>query len=181
MSDDGDVIRIGRGVPTGTPPTPQSAGPGRRTTLLLISAGVLVGLGLAVFLVFGRSLFGPDQAGPLPQVPMATPTGPNLKVLDEQATCVLVVPVATDSAKAVAAVVADANTADWPKMQKTHDDLKMIADIAAPELRDDINQQAATLAQLLSLSRTGGRMTFELNDFKASGLRIGARCNKYAS
>lgn len=176
-----DVTRIGRGVPGGTRPTPEAEPPKRRTTALLVSGGVVVGLGLAVLLVFGRSLFGVVQAGSPPQVPMPAVSSPSAKVLDEQATCVLLVPVATDAATVVSAVIANPNNADWAKVQKTYDDLKLISDMAAPELRDDIGQTTATLAQLLSLSRTGGKMTFDMTDFKAAGLRIGARCAKYAN
>lgn len=150
--------------------------------MLLVAGGMFVGLGLAVVLVFGGSIFGASKAGQPPaQVPMPAASTQNHKVLDEQATCVLLIPVAKDGTDLVTSVITDPNKADWAKVQKTHDDLKLIADIAAPELRDDINQQAAMLATLLSLSRTGGKLTIDTVDYKASGLRIGARCYKYAS
>lgn len=150
--------------------------------MLLVAGGVAIGLGLAAFIVFGRGLFGSSgQAGPPPQVPMPAASTPNLKVLDEQATCVLAVPAAQEGLNAVREVIADPNKADWAKVQKAHDNLKLIADMADPTMRDDINQQAALLSQLLSLSRTGGKMSFDMDDYKAAGLRLSARCMRYAS
>lgn len=169
MNDD-SVTRIGRGVPVAPPPAPGP--PRRRAAWFLVAAGVFVGVGLAG-LLFRDEIFGRP-------VPMPVASTPSLKVLDEQATCVLVVPVARDGAQLVLDATRNPDTVDWLKMQKAHDDLVAIAPIAAPTLRDDITQQAATLSQLLSLSRSGGKLTFEFTAFKESGLRIGARCDRYA-
>ncbi len=139
---------------------------------------MFLGLGVAALLIFSESIFGtaPPATAPMPSTP-------SLKVLDVRGTCVLLVPVATDGANAVKDLAAapDGSKVDWPKVQKTHDDLKLIAEVAAPELRDDIGQQAALLSQLLSMKRTGTNMTLNLNDFRTSGLRIGARCAEFAS
>lgn len=135
---------------------------------------------VAVLLLLKGPLFGGSDA--VQQVPMPSVSGRDLKALDVPATCAALVPVATDSANAVRALAdrPDGSTVDWSLVQKTHDELNLIAEVAAPELRDDITQQAALLGQLLVMKRTGNNMTLNLEDFRASGLRIGLRCKPYA-
>lgn len=176
-----DVTRIGRGVPIPAQPEQPTVSPRRRQPLLIALAAVFVGVGVVAGLFFTGVIGRGGTAAPPPQVPMPAPSSASLRVLDEQATCVLLVPAATDAGHLTLAVVSDPNKADWAKVQKTYDNLTLIAAMSSPELRDDANQIAAMLSQLLSLSRTGGKMTFDMSDFKSAGLRIGARCAKYAS
>lgn len=141
-----------------------------------------MGVGIAAGLFFTGVIGGHETAAAPPaQVPMPAASSPNLKVLDERGACVLLVPAVTDGGNLAFAVVTDPNTADWPKVQKTYDNLTLIAAMSPPELRDDVNQISAMLSQLLAMSRTGGTMTFDMSDFKSAGLRIGARCSKYAT
>lgn len=149
--------------------------------MLLLLAGLVIGVGVAGVLFAPKIFAARPSAAPPAQAPM--PSSPSLKVLDVKGTCVLLVPVAQDGANAVLALAAkpDGSTIDWAKVQKTHDDLRLIAEVAAPELRDDIGQQAALLSQLLSMKKTGTNMTLDLDDFRTSGLRIGARCAEFAS
>lgn len=175
-----DVTRIGRGVPTSSRPEPAAAPSSRRPQPLLIAlAAVFIGVGLAAGLYF-TGVIGPNAAPP-PQVPMPIASSPDLKVLDERAACVLLVPVVTDAGNLAFGALADPNKADWPKVQQTYDNLKLMAAMSPAELRDDVGQISTMLLQLLTMSRTGGTMTFDTGDFKSAGLRIGARCAKYAS
>lgn len=170
-----DVTRIGR-PPQAPPPAPELK---RRKELLILLAGLVLGVA-AAGIYFGARLLNREPDA-VPQVPM--PSGPNFKVLDVPATCVLLIPIAKDGADAVTAMVQhpDGSTVDWAKVDKAIRDLNLTKEVAAPELHDDIGQQAATLSQLASMRKTGVNMTLDLTAFRSSGLRIGARCGQYAN
>lgn len=172
------MIRIGR-PPQGPPPAPEPPKRRRKELTIALAAGIVLGVAVAG-VYFGVRLFNREPAAASPPPQVAMPSMPSFKVLDVPATCVLLIPPAKDAAEAVTALAKkpDGSTVDWVKVEKAVRDLNLTKEVAAPELRDDIGQQAALLSQLLAMKRTGTNMTLDLNDFRASGLRIGARCGQ---
>lgn len=162
----------------------QTAQPGRRRPRLLLVTALAVGLAgalIALGTLAPRLLNGLDDAGSAAS-PAPSPV-PSRANLGEHATCVLLIPTATDGANQMAAVAKqpDMSTVDWPKLRKTIKDLETAKDMAPPEMVDDIEGQIKPLEHLLALGEGTGKGRLELDEFRASGLRLAGRCAKYAS
>lgn len=174
-----ELIRIGK------PPQAPAQKPWarRRQGLLFTSAGVFIGVAVAVVFVISGRLQDGAPASSLPDSAWSVSPTPTLKPLDVHGACVLLLPTLQSGADAVRDLAAapDGSRVDWPELDKTVADLKTIAAVTPQDLRDDVGQQIATLSAFLDMRATGSNMTVDLMDFRASGLRLAARCAPYAS
>jgi hypothetical protein len=114
---------------------------------------------------------------------LASVTPPARVPLGEQASCIRLVPAATDGTAAIRAIVQqpDGSTVDWPNLRETITELKDIRGVAPPTLTADIDSQLKALEHLLALGEGHGRGRLELDAYRAAGLRIADRCGRYAS
>jgi hypothetical protein len=180
------------------PQPPES--PKRRRTGLIIGAiaGVLVLMGLtaaaAVALTNGgdkKAATASASAAPAITATTAAATTPAAAAttipppppLDERTVCIMLVPTAQDAVDVVLAMAShpDGTTVDRAKLSKAITDLRTIEQVSPPTLKADAQTQLSTLQEIDSVLSGAGNRTIYFEDFKASGLRIGARCMPYAT
>lgn len=162
------LIRIGK-----PPRIPRK----RHVTNWVIAAAVLISVSLMV----AASIFwGPGRGDvAAPQVPQATGT------IDVKGACAVLVPVLTTAADIVVGLSEspDGSRVDWDKLDATIRNLQAIQRITPVDLDRDIESQIDPLVELKqrhdgALAATG---TMDFTEFRASGLRIAARCAQFAS
>jgi hypothetical protein len=98
----------------------------------------------------------------------------------EHGTCVLLVPTLRDAQIQVLSIVdhPDGSALDRARLATLLDDFITIKDIAPAHMADDIAAQHETI-RLVNLA-DGKKRTIDLEPFRASGLRLAARCAPYA-
>jgi uncharacterized protein YcgI (DUF1989 family) len=143
--------------------------------LLAVAATGLIALGaIAAAYYFGGDLADAEA--------ISSPSA-SAQALDEQGTCVLIVPAGGEAADLIVEFAAhpDGSATDWAKMQQVVDNLKTIKNIAVLDMRADVEAHIKPLEQLLEIHRTGNNQAVNFEDIRSSGLRTAARCMKYAS
>lgn len=167
------------GAPGEPPPAPVTTGsPGvsLRTLILSVALAVVIA-GAGGFLAFRLATTDDAEAA----APAATATtGVPRALLDEHATCVILVPVLTAGVDLVLTYAEAPNKVEQAKLLGTISDLRSVVDIAPTTMRPDIEVQLATLQQI-QRAMIGGQGPTNLQPFKDSGVRLATRCLPYAT
>lgn len=177
-------------------PDPTSHPPKKRPVGLIVAAaaaGVVVLIAAAVAITVAATRSKPSavtaaatpvgQAAPTTPAAQATTAVPAPPPLDDSAACVMLVPTAQAAADVVIALAnqPDGSTVDQTKLANAISNFASIEDVAPAELKPDIETQLLTLRDIDAIFHGAPNRTLAFDDFKASGLRIAARCAPYAT
>lgn len=164
------LTRIGRGVPGARKPY-------RKISSLVLAGAIMLAalVMLTVALIVNRD----DPPAAAPQVPVASAT------IDVKGACAVLVPVLSTGADVFVDIAEkpDGSTVDWAGLEATIRDLQAIRPITPVDMHQDIQSQIDPLIELKQRHDgvLAGNGTMNLAEFRASGLRLGARCAQFAS